>query len=368
MKTLFKTLALGALVATSFTACHTGEDAEKVVVPDVVRTSPRVLVIHANTNATFNMGGVTKNGTEAKFETNANAGTVNITAAGKKAIALDFDFDGGEYLEYDVVLVSEAPAVPAATAEADNAAPVSNGEENAADNDGVTAEFSVAGNTNTGTTGDYSITVFTPATTETDIEEVEKNDKVEEPVLGLECKPDGAVFENPITVTVNIPESEGFNIGCFDENGNETTSTHTGNQLQVQLSHFSVWDIILKADVTELNATYDEKVYTGDANDGRISYNFKFGYETDATSSLITKYFKKLFGVPVKESKKTVTFGKVNGKAKLTVSQKVKNYTFKSNNKTFKVKVYGKITESLSIEATPEVAPVIPTHGGGSND
>ena len=70
MKTLFKTLALGALVATSFTACHTGEGAEKVVVDNVV-ISPRVLVIHANTNATFNMGGVTKNGTEVTFETNA---------------------------------------------------------------------------------------------------------------------------------------------------------------------------------------------------------------------------------------------------------------------------------------------------------
>lgn len=368
MKNLIKSLALGAIVAASFTACHTGESEPSVVVDNVVRTSTRMLVINTNVAASINFGGQTINGQTATFNTNANTGTVNITAAGKKAVTFDIDFNGGEYLEYDIELVSEAPAVPAATAEAVGADPVSNGEENAEDNGGVTAEYSVAGNTNTGVTGDYSITVFTPAEVETDIEEVQKNEKIEEAVLALDCRPDGAVFENPITVNVNIPESEGYDLGCYDENDNETTSSHTGDKLQIQLTHFSIWDIVLKAKLTDIKETVKEDVYTGDASKGSISYNFKFGFDNNAKSPLIIKYLKKLFGVAVKDVNKTVTFKKVEGKAKLTVKQKVTTYNFTSGSHTFNVNVYGKVTESLSIETSEEDAPVVPTHGGGSND
>ena len=368
MKNLIKTLALGAVVIASFTACHTREGEATTQVDNVVRTSTRVLVINTNVSASISFGGQTFNGTKATFNTNANTGKVNITATGKKAVALDIDFNGGEYLAYDITLVSEAPAVAAATAEAPGAAPVSNGDANAADNDGVTADFSVAGNSNTGTTGDYSITVFTPTEVETDIEEVKKNEQIEEPVLALDCRPDGAVFENPITVNVNIPESEGFNLGCYDENDNETTSSHTGDKLQIQLTHFSIWDIVLKAELTDMKETVKENVYSGDASKGSISYNFKFGFDNNAKSPLIIKYLKKLFGVAVKDVNKTVTFKKVEGKAKLTVKQKVTTYNFTSGSHTFNVNVYGKVTESLSIETSEEDAPVVPTHGGGSND
>jgi hypothetical protein len=369
MKNLIKTLALGAVVIASFTACHTREGETTTQIDNVVRTSTRVLVINTNVSASISFGGQTINGTTATFNTNANTGKVNITATGKKAVTLDIDFNGGEYLAYDITLVSEAPAVAAATAEAEGAAPVSNGDANAADNDGVTADFSVAGNSNTGTTGDYSITVFTPTEVETDIEEVKKNEQIEEPVLALDCRPDGAVFENPITVNVNIPESDGFDLGCFDENGNETTSAHTGDKLQIQLTHFSIWDIILKAKLVN-DPTVDvvENVYTADASKGAIAYTFKFGFDNNAKSPLIVKYLKKLFGISARDAKKTVTFKKVEGTAKLTVKQQVTTYNFESGSQKFSVTVYGKVTENLSIEAAPEVVPVIPTHGGGSND
>ena len=42
-------------------------------------------------------------------------------------------------------------------------------------------------------------------------------------------------------------------------------------------------------------------------------------------------YLKKLFGVAVKDVNKTVTFKKVEGKAKLTVKQKVTTYNFFDN-------------------------------------
>lgn len=368
MKNLIKTLALGAVVIASFTACHTRDGETIVPIDNVVRTSTRVLVINTNVSASISFGGQTINGTTATFNTNANTGKVYITATGKKAVTLDIDFDGGEYLAYDIDLVSVAPAVAAAAAEAPGAAPVSNGDVNAADNDGVTADFSVAGNTNTGTTGDYSITVFTPTEVETDIEEVQKNEQVEEPVLALDCRPDGAVFENPITVNVNIPQSNGFDLGCFDENGNETPSAHEGDKLSIQLNHFSIWDIILKATLLDTNEDVIENVYTGDASRGSIPYTFRFGFDNNATSPLIVKYLKKLFGISARDARKTVTFKRVEGEARLTVKQQVKTYNFRSGNQTFSVTVYGKVTESLSIMAAPEVVPDVPTHGGGSND
>lgn len=367
MKSLLKNVAFGVLVAASLTACHTESD-NTVVVPDVVRTSAKMLVLHANTSATFTYGGQTKTGTDVTFNPTANAGTVNITATGKNALALDFDFNGGEYLEYDVVLVTPAPAVAANVAEATGANPVKNGDINAQENGGVTAEFSVAGNTNNGTTGPYSITVFTPASTQTDVEDIEKSDVVEEPVLSLDCRPDGAVFENPINVTMNVPGSAGYNVGCYDENGDEIPSSHVGDQVQFELSHFSFYDLILKATAANIKENVQEYVYTGDAAKGSIDYTLKYGFENNDNSSLIKKFLNKLYGTAVKDNSKSVTFKKVDGTAKLIVSQEVKDYEYTSGDKTFTVRVYGKINEKLEIEAATEVAPTIPTHNGGSND
>lgn len=368
MKTVFKSLALAAIVAASFTACHTEGEPTKIVVNNVVRTSSKILVVNANVDATFTFGGQTQNGTTARFETNANTGVVTVTADGRRAVTLNIDFNGGEYLEYDVVLATKGDTFVAAEAEADGAAPVSNGEQNAEENDGVTAEFSVAGNSNTGTTGDYSITVFTPTDTDNDVENAEKNSEINEAVLGLDCKPDGAVFETPIVVTVNIPGSDGFDITCVGENKEEAQMVRTGDKAQVTLEHFSVWEFVLKAIADVITTDIQTSEYSGNAATGVIEYKFKYGYENSDNASLIAKYLKKLFGVPAKERAKKVTFDKKEGTARLKVEQQVKTYTFSSGTKTFTVKVFGKVTETLAIEAAPEVAPEIPTHNGGGND
>ena len=365
--------AAGLCVAMTLTSCHNGEDYQEqtTVVNNVVQLESRTLIVRTNVAATVKVGSETKTSTpntDLEFANPAAAGTIQISATGRQAKSIKYNFKDGAMLYYDVMLESAGQVFSQTDVET-NGATVTNGDDNKNDNDGVEASFSLGSETNDGTTGDYSITVFTPTEVETDIEEVKKNEQIEEPVLALDCRPDGAVFENPITVNVNIPESDGFDLGCFDENGNETTSAHTGDKLQIQLTHFSIWDIILKAKLVN-DPTVDvvENVYTADASKGSIAYTFKFGFDNNAKSPLIVKYLKKLFGISARDAKKTVTFKKVEGTAKLTVKQQVTTYNFESGSQKFSVTVYGKVTENLSIEAAPEVVPVIPTHGGGSND
>lgn len=369
MKNLVKTLAFGAIVAASFTACHNEEGVSNVPVNNVVITSARVLVVRANTSATFTLGSETKTGTEVTFNTSASTGTVNITATGKKAMTLNFDFNGGNYLEREVELVSNldpAQVIPAATAEAPGADAVSNGTVNAQENGGVTAEFSVAGNTNNGVTGDYSVMVFSPASADVDIENAEKNDPIEESLLALDCQPDGAIFATPITVDMNIPGSDGYDITCVSENGDMPDAvTHVGDKLSITLGHFSIWDIVLNATLKDVQTTELENNYTGNAADGSIKYNFNFGFESDATSSIVNKFLKKLFGVAKKSVEKTATFNKFNGTAILNVKQEVTTYTFEAG-KEFTVTVYGSVKENLTLEVQPDDATEVKTHDGGT--
>lgn len=374
MKNLIRNLAFCALVAGTFTACHKGEyedpSTTPVTVNGVVYTSLNKLVVRSNTAATFTLGTETKTGTEATFETNLATGTVNVTATGKRAVALNFDFNGGSYLEKSVTLVTEGTSVPAATAEAAGAADVENGDTNAAENDGVTASFNVGGNTNTGTTGDYSVTVFAPTDVDQDADDLNNGTAVKERVLSLDCQPDGAQFASPITVKVNIPGSSELNVGCFDEDGVEAASAQAGDQLSVTLNHFSIWDIIIKATCLSVTTEKKEIKVEGDASKGSLTYKFDYGFETeDASNVLINKYLTKLFGVAKKAVEKNITFTAVEGgTASLTVSQVVTTYTFKSSGKTFKAVVYGKVTEgNLSVEAPAVVVPTIRTHSGGSS-
>ena len=348
-----------------------------VVVATVAFTETNTLVVTSNVeNAIFKFAGQTKTGNEATFETAAKTGKLEVSATGKLTVTKNVRFASDEnYQVFEVTLVSQAPSVAATTAEATGAADVTNGDANAAENDGVTASFNVAGNPNIdpSTAGqDYSVTVFTPAETATAAESLTQGATVSEPVLSLDCQPDGAMFDNPITVKVTVPGANAYEIGCVGENGEEPVYTQTGNELNVQLSHFSVWDIVLKATVVSVTSeTISLPDIEGDASTGSLTYTFDYGYETETTHGLIQKYLKKVFGVAKKICSKTVTFTPIpNGTAKMKLSQQVKTYTFKSGNATFTAKVYGKVTvESMSVDVPEGFTPTPPTDSissGGS--
>ena len=382
MKNLFRNLAFCALVAGTFTACHKGDSTDPealvdVTVDKVVFTTTNTLVVRSNVEATFTFAGQTKTGTEATFETTRRSGDLKVTATGKRDVEMTVSFAKTDYQEFEVTLVTMGVAVPAATAEATGAADVTNGSTNAAENDDVTASFNVAGNTNDGTTGDYSVTVFTPEDVETNTDNITNNTTANEPVLALDCQPDGAVFRNPITMTVDIPGSEGFDISCVNadkktEKVNAVEVSGQPTKRQFVLDHFSIWDIVLNATATMTKSTQTITA-EGDAGNGSLTYKFDYGFETEsASNTLISKYLKKLFGITKKNSSKSIKFDAVQGgTAKLTATQEVKTYTFSSNNgtQTFKATVYGKVTvNNLSITAPAPVAPTIKTHSGGASD
>ena len=391
MKKLFRNLAFCALVASTFTACHSDGNDEVYGEPEIVPqptqldlkdaiTKTNTLVVTSNVNATFKFAGKTLTGTEATFENAPTTGVLKVSATGKLPVTMNVSFANDEnYKEFEVTLVSQAPSVTADDAE-NNGVSVTNGDANAQENDGVTASFNVAGNPNTdpATAGqDYSITVFTPTEVDKDAESLTADAPIAEPVLSLDCQPDGAQFANPINVKVTVPGASGYEIGCIGENDEVPVYAQTGNELNVQLSHFSVWDIVLKATVDNVTTeTISLEDVDGDASTGSLTYKFYYGFETETTHGLIQKYLKKVFGIAKKESSKRVTFPAVaNGTAKLKLSQQVKTYTIKSGNTTFTAKVYGKVTvNSLTVDVPegeqPTISPAEETvvnHSGGSS-
>ena len=389
MKNLFRNLAFCALVAGTFTACHKGDSTDPEALADktvdnVVFTTTNTLVVRSNVDATFTFAGQTQNGTEATFETTAKRGNLKVTANGKRDVEMTVSFANTDYQEFEVSLVAAGKTFKAADVEAADAGSangeVSNGAANATDNDGVTASFNMGGNTNTdaSTAGqDYSVTVFTPEDVETNTDAIASNTPANEPVLALDCQPDGAVFRNPITMTVDIPGSEGFDISCVNadkktEKVNAEEVSDQPTKRQFVLDHFSIWDIVLNATATMTKSTQTITA-EGDAGTGSLTYKFDYGFETEsASNTLISKYLKKLFGITKKNSSKSIKFDAVQGgTAKLTATQEVKTYTFSSNNgtQTFKATVYGKVTvNNLSITAPAPVAPTIKTHSGGASD
>ena len=378
---LTKSLALvfGLGVAATFTACHNGEDAQPTVVNNVPvqetdengNVVGRTLVITANKTATFTLGSETKSGTNVTFTNAPVKGTVSATA-GSTTKNVKFNFGDAKDLAYDVIFESEGTAVTQAAAQAGTTT-VSNQGANA-DETGVTAEMDFSGgvaNADASVTGDYSVTVVTPTETETSSEELEskkgQTGAIQEPVLALDCKPDGADFSaKPVKVKVNVPNSADYELACANSETDEAAASfvQTGDNMTIELSHFSVWDIILKATVVNVEKKTIANTFTGSSKDGSLAYTMNYGFDSDNSDPIVAKYLKKVFGANKREIRKRVTFKKVDGTATLNVTQQVKVYTIKSGSKTFTATVYGKADLNLSIETnTPDE---VETHDGGS--
>lgn len=366
---LTKSLALvfGLGVAATFTACHNGEDVPTKVINNVVIENQRTLVINSNVAATFTLGTQTQTGKTATFYPN-EPGTVVITAAGRVSKNVEFDFAGGSYLEYDVEL--EAMGTPVAQNDAEAGTTEVNNAGDNANETGVTVALDFATNnatnTNAAVTDAYSITVVAPTEQEGTVADLDAKKPVEEPVLALECQPSGATFDDkPVLVKLNVPGSDGYELACENDGEPAASFEHVGNNLTIGLSHFSVWDIILKASVENVAIAKEEQTITGDASKGALSYEINYGYEDNGADAFVKKYLKKMFGVAKRTIKKTVNFKKVEGTATLKVAQTVKTYTFKSKEKVFTVKVYTNIEQTLSIETAEDNEEEIKTHDGG---
>jgi len=366
-------LAAGLCIATTLTSCHNGEDAQTTLVPDVVQQEARLLTVHTNVSA--KVEGVnfsfSYTGTDAVITNAPVSGSIKISADGRQTKTIQFNFKDGAVLYYDIFLESTGTVFSQTDVET-NGVTVTNGDNNKNDNDGVEASFSLGTETNTGTTGSYSITVFTPAQ-DTSNENIAKGQNLTESPLAIDCKPDGAVFSNPIDVVLNIPGSAGYNVGVQyvkkDGSIEKAGVTPNGDEITAKIPHFSVWDVILALlcdNYTPTTKNYDD--VSVNAMNGQTTVTVDFGYETDnetVKSPIAKRLLKKMFGTPYKQITKTVKWNAVEGTATVKTSQAVNIYEFSSGEKTVKVTVYGKVTTKVSIEtAQPQE---VKTHGGGSN-
>ena len=155
------------------------------------------------------------------------------------------------------------------------------------------------------------------------------------------------MFSEPVTVTLGISHSSGFDINCVSEDGTETLEMKDlGNdQWQVSIPHFSDWFNMLKAKITEI--VEGSEVTTGTSHivegQNKISYQVKAGaVETSSLRCvLVTTFIQKKFGTYFVTTKNATFSSDAPGTASWRVTQPYKDITLTSNIMVFKARVYG---------------------------
>lgn len=353
-----------AVAATGLLSSCDWSDDDSVANPNVVVPSlgGNTLVVNANVNATIKVGEQTKTGKNATFAVDGTKTTVKVSASGYLDQEVEVSFGENTMLSVDVQLV-KASKNNVAQSDASNA-PVENDDENQGAT-GINASITVPANTKVeGSADPFSIVAYTPA--EAGGQNVNEGANVELPVLALSCTPSGATFDKPVTLTASVKDAAGCEVVCV--NGNETVNaTVKSNSVSADVTHFSVWEFMLKAKVTKVVENTDELIKSGSillANGkNTITYTQKYGFEATGVQNggLIANFLVNQFGKAGSVSKSVdVTSDKV-GSANYTVKQAVKTYTFQSGSKEFTATVYGAVTVVID-STTPDTSG----HSGGT--
>lgn len=371
MKKVLKSV-LGATLAVSmllgFTACSSSDD-KGTKIDVVTPTSPKnKLVIKSNVSATFQLGSTKKTGTEVVFNPTSK-GIVTVSAPGRVTKVIEYDFTDTEYQELYVTLESKSKEVAQADAEAGKEV-VSNEGLNRTET-GVSAAINFNGqkNTNTKVTSPYSITVFTPMNHHTEIEDVTSQSvTLSESVLALDCQPSGAKFDQPITLNLTVPGSKGMKLAVYYEDTKETPKklTQNGDNISIDIDHFSRYFIEMEGTVTLLKEEAVTYTATANANTGKISIDFEYGYEEPTNTLLVIHFLNKSY-VPKAKKTKEYTYPSVEGTATLTMVQAKRTYKLTSGENSYDVVVYGEVESVLTIEHPDGTVIPVPTHNGGSN-
>lgn len=356
---LFGVLAVAATGLLSSCDWSDNDANPNVTVPSLGGNS---LVVNTNVNATIKVDGQTKTGTNATFAVAGDKAVAEVSAEGYLSQNVEVSFGENTMLSVDVQLVKTSTN-KVSQSDASNA-PVENDGANKQAT-GINASITVPANTTVkGSTDDFSIVAYTPA--EAGEQNVNEGANVALPVLALSCTPSGAVFDKAVTLTASAKDAAGCEVVCV--NGNETVNaTVEGNSVSAEVTHFSVWEFMLKARVTKVVENTDELIKSGSVllanGKSTITYTQKYGFEATGVQNggLIANFLVNQFGKAGSISKSVdITSDKV-GSANYTVKQAVKTYTFQSGNRTFTAKVYGAVT--VVIDST---TPNTSGHSGGA--
>lgn len=361
---LFGVLAVAATGLLSSCDWSDNDANPNVTVPSLGGNS---LVVNTNVNATIKVDGQTKTGTNATFAVAGDKAVAEVSAEGYLSQNVEVSFGENTMLSVDVQLVEEPKDEEKTAQNEASVKPIVNADKNQK-NTGIVASITVPDNVtvSNGITEGYSIVAYTPA--EAGEQSVNEGADVELPVLALSCTPDRAEFTNPVTLTVSAKDAAGCKVVCV--NGNDTVdATVEGNSVYAEVTHFSVWEFVLKAKVTKVVENTDELIKSGSVllanGKSTITYTQKYGFEATGVQNggLIAKFLVNQFGKAGSISKSVDITSDKAGSANYTVKQAVKTYTFQSGEggRTFTAKVYGAVT--VVIDST---TPNTSGHSGGA--
>ena len=319
MKKIAFVLCATALLGT-MSSC-TSESDQTIKVTKVETAMTRTLMVSSNTAADFSFGGQTvSNVTSATFENVPEKGTLTVTPVSADYFAQEpiaVNFTGSDVVALDVQ-IARKPTIEVSQEDMLKGQVVSNDAENqqltgVAASIAVPAETTISGNT----TSPFSIVTFVPTEGDQWVTRADGNDG-DASVLVLRCAADGAKFSEPVTVTLDIPESDGLDLFCMSEDGKEMypLTEVGGDKRSVKLSHFSDW-------ITVMRATEDKSVTRGTPGEEISTFTFS----AKAGSNTI-KYQSKKGAVWTGGTKSTVVTNYLKTKVeKYVVSNKTETYT-----------------------------------------
>lgn len=350
MKKILFYLCVAAMLGAMSSCCNTLPEVPGVSPVIVDKTRTLIVTTNVPANITYN-GKTFSNVTTATFEKTEGKGNLKVTPVSNQYYDQDempIDFYDKLTLAVNVQLVKK-PTNKVSQTDAKNGTVVTNDTDNQ-NATGVTATVKVPANTViTGNTTDpFAITVFVPG--ETILEPTNNGDELKANVLVIRLEPADAVFSEPVTVTVTIPNSDGLDLFCMSEDGKTTIPmTYLGNDTwQMDLPHGGDWSVYMRAQVvqavpgSELNEAETPII----AGSNSIPYKVKCGtIETSETNCpLITSFLQKKFGYYYEATKRATFTSNAPGYAYWQSKQPYTDYTFVSGNRTFTCRVYGEPT------------------------
>jgi len=383
MKNLFKAFAVltcGAFLTASLTSCHSSrEEINEVSGQSMKNVVTNTLKVKFNSplpaGAVIKYGSFTYTATGGETEVviDPAAASGTLTLGGTliaQSVKVNFSDRSTLVYEFDVASSTSA-AQETANDVVTNGKTVSNDNTNKS-NTGVAASFTLAAGTtpNTiGLTNPYSLVVFTPAYIP--VAKVEKTDYNYAP-YAVASQPDGATFDKPAKLSVTVEGASEIGAEGFQyQNGSDKPATSlSGDNVEAYVTHFSNWNIILKATCIEGPTEGSVQLAAGSLTAGKntVSYAENFGFTTDA-KGVLAKWLKCLFGATATTVDKKATIdAKSNGT--YTVKQKTFTYKFKAGNKNFEATVYGEVTWDATYTGGEENKPSseTPSHSGGTGN
>ncbi len=349
-------------MAISLTACHHSSGEDNTVVTDVKVTTPNTLIVNlskalpAGATLKYNNKVATSNtSTTYTFENVANAKLLELTGSTVIEQSTSVNFGSRNTVVMYVEVVEKTPGVTIVATSAD--VQVTDSKD-----DATSTAVLPASNTSALAGQNFNVQMFVPAQTPLTDVNLANGQSVGQSVnpYAFDCTPDGSTFTEPVKLTVELPGTAGADISLV--NGNEKIGSLSGTTFTAEMTHFSVWTLVLNFSLTQLSEEYvtlkEESFTKGQAS---VAFQENFGYDAQA-QGLIATTLRLLFGSNVTKVDKTYKLNATTD-GSIVIKQSVKTFELTSG-QSFKltIKLYGDVTADITYNE-----PEVPSHVGGSN-